>query len=125
MAANMGALICQDVGESVKDPDFVNSLQLVVSEACTNAVKHGANSHKDAEIILQVMLDEQTLIITVKDCNCAFDFSAICEPDLENHPENGYGVFLMRTLMDEVKYVHQDGWNCITLVKHKPCYRQE
>jgi len=123
MAANLGKILCRDVEESARNPNFVAGLELVVSEACTNSVKHGSKTNKDAEVIMVVTVDDQTMTIKVKDCNKPFDFSAIREPDLEHHPENGYGIFLMREFMDEVNYVHENGWNCITLVKHKPCQK--
>jgi len=124
MAANLGKVICRNIEESARDPNFIATLELVVSEVCTNAVKHGAQFRKDAEIVMLIMVDEQAMTITVKDCNKSFDFSAICEPDLENHPECGYGIFLMREFMDEVLYVRENGWNSITLVKYNPCYKR-
>jgi len=123
MTATLGKILCQDIEQSSRDSDFVSHLELVVSEACTNAIKHGSKTDREAGIIMQVMLDERSMTIKVKDANTPFDFAAIREPDLEHHPEHGYGIFLMRNLMDEVHYAHEDGWNCITLVKYKPCLK--
>ena len=123
MAATLGNIICQDIEQSSRDTDFVAHLELVVSEACTNAIKHGSKTDSEEGVIMQVMLDDQAMTIKVKDANAPFDFTAIREPDLEHHPENGYGIFLMRNFMDEVHYAHENGWNCITLVKYKPCLK--
>ncbi len=119
-AANLGALFCRNVKETETVEKFLSVLELVVSEACTNAVKHGAKSDSKKDVIIRVSLDEQSMVIKVKDFNEPFDFAAVKDPDLESHPENGYGIFLMRSFMDEVSYNHEDGWNCITMVKKKP-----
>ncbi len=120
-AAHTGALFCRDIAESEVVDKFLSVLELVVSEACTNAVQHSSVSGEKG-VIMQVSLDEEQIIIKVKDFNKPFDFDGIKEPDLNSHPENGYGIFLMRSFMDEMKYTHELGWNCITLVKKKPVF---
>lgn len=125
MASNLGAILCRAVSEPERDKEFNSILELVVSEACTNAVKHGSKSDDAADVIMKVIINDETMIIKIKDCNEPFDFTDVKEPDLENHPENGYGIFLMKNFMDEVSYSHEEGWNCITLVKHKPCRKKE
>ena len=123
MAAALGNILCSDIEESSRDADFVPHVELVVSEACTNAVKHGSKIDTEADVIMEVTCDDQAMTIKVKDAGQTFDFAAISEPDLEQHPTHGYGIFLMRSLMDEVHYTHENGWNCITLVKYKPCLK--
>ncbi|WP_051309543.1 ATP-binding protein [Desulfogranum japonicum] len=119
-AANTGSIFCSDITEPETVKKFLSVLELVVSEACTNAVKHGSNPDSKKDVIIRISLNEEAMIVKVKDFNEPFDFSNIKEPDLESHPENGYGIFLMRSFMDEVSYNHEDGWNCITMVKKKP-----
>lgn len=119
-AANTGAIFCRDVTDADAVKTFLSVLELVVSEACTNAVKHGAKSDTQKDVIIHIGLDEDSMVIKVKDFNEPFDFTSVKDPDLENHPEGGYGIFLMRSFMDEVSYSHEDGWNCITMIKGKP-----
>jgi serine/threonine-protein kinase RsbW len=119
-AANAGALFCRDVSEPETVKKFLSVLELVVSEACTNAVKHGSRSDVKKDVIIRISLDEEAMVIKVKDFNEPFDFTNIKDPDLDLHPESGYGIFLMRSFMDEVSYNHENGWNCITMVKKKP-----
>jgi serine/threonine-protein kinase RsbW len=119
-AASTGSIFCRDITEPDAVKEFLSVLELVVSEACTNAVKHGSRKDSTKDVIIQIRFDEQVMVIKVKDFNEPFDFASIKDPDLENHPESGYGVFLMRSFMNEVRYTHEDGWNCITMVKKKP-----
>jgi serine/threonine-protein kinase RsbW len=118
-AANTGTLFYREVTEPETVKKFLSVLELVVSEACTNAVKHGSKSDKKKDVIIQISLDEDAMVIKVKDFNEPFDFGNVRDPDLESHPESGYGIFLMRSFMDDVSYNHKDGWNCITMVKKK------
>jgi len=119
-AANTGSLFCRDVTDAEAVKKFLSVLELVVSEACTNAVKHGAGPDGKKDIIIKICLDDEAMVIKVKNFNEPFDFGSVEAPHLESHPESGYGIFLMRSFMDEVSYDHQDGWNCITMIKRKP-----
>jgi serine/threonine-protein kinase RsbW len=119
-AANTGAIFCREVTEPETVKKFLSILELVVSEACTNAVKHGSKSDLAKDVIIRISLKQEAMVITVKDFGEPFDFFSVEDPDLESHPESGYGIFLMRSFMDGVSYEHVDGWNCITMVKKKP-----
>ncbi len=120
--ANAGALFCPKEADPPTIQKFLSTLELVVSEACTNAVKHTSSS-ETGEVSISISLDEKRMIIEVKDNNAPFDFEAVAEPDLDNHPVSGYGIFLMRSFMDKVSYSREGGQNCITMIKEKPDWK--
>lgn len=87
-------------------PDVVHGLQLAVHEACINIVDHayaGLNPGRIQITITLVSVSRQ-LIIELEDTGGSFDLAAIPEPDLVEGQIRGYGLFLIRQVMDEVVY---------------------
>jgi len=81
------------------DKKAVDGVVLCVHEACTNAVHH-SKSH--ADIAVELVLDAQSVAITVSDSGCGLDLDQ-CDPLRE--PEllrlRGRGLYVIATLMDE------------------------
>ncbi|QQS37349.1 MAG: ATP-binding protein [Ignavibacteriales bacterium] len=103
--------------------DAIDNMTLAVDEACTNIIKHAYKSHPDGEIIIRLLYAEGKLTITIIDYGTAFEPDTIPPPDLkkyyQQHRVGGLGMYLMKTLMDEVKYVSIPGkYNQVLLSKN-------
>ena len=85
-------------------PDEIFALKLVVSEACTNIIRHAYEGAEDKDIILSASIEGDKLLLTIRDFGKKFDLSRYNPPDLERPSESGYGVYLIMELMDEVEY---------------------
>jgi serine/threonine-protein kinase RsbW len=100
------------------ESDFVNAVELAVGEACTNCVKHRHRENDRLDSIRVCFeLEENQMVVKVQDQNPSFDFENTPVPDLEQIPESGYGIQIMKKTMDEVKYRYENGWNIIILKK--------
>lgn len=86
------------------DHDTVSELELVISEALSNVVKHAYGGNEGHEIHLSVTIDDEKLSLTIRDFGQRFDPTTYTPPDLDNPAEGGYGVYLIQELMDEVTY---------------------
>lgn len=82
----------------------VRRLGLVVSEACVNVIEHSYAGEPNNPIELTLAIDASSLVLTIRDAGVKFDLDGYRPPDLSVPHEGGYGVFLIRTLMDEVEY---------------------
>lgn len=78
--------------------DDIEDIKVAVSEACTNAIKH---SKDDVFNIVFNILDN-AINIEIQDNGKGYDVSSISTPDLENPKESGLGLFIIKTLMDDV-----------------------
>ncbi len=90
--------------------DKINGLLLSITEATTNAIKHGNKSDKNKLVFIDVSCDNEFLTIRIKDQGEGFDPDKIPDP---THPENllkdsGRGVYLMKIYMDEIKFNKTD-----------------
>lgn len=92
-------------------------LNLVLTEATVNAIKH---AHDDSQhsVKISIQLEENALIMKVCDRGQGFDLEKVALPDFEHPEENGMGLFFIRSMMDSVTYTRQDDWNVLQIVKY-------
>lgn len=100
----------------------VENIMLAVDEACTNIIKHAYNSYPDGKIIIKVDYNTDKLLITIIDYGSTFDPLIVPDPDLQKYYRNGrvggLGMYLMKSLMDDVKYTTVPGkYNQVLLSK--------
>ena len=103
--------------------DDVSKIELAIDEACTNVIKHAyhKNPHKPIDIIIKIDYQKLTLIVT--DRGEGFDPKLVTMPDMQEYIAElrvgGLGIYLMRTLMDEVDYDIRPGIrNRVKMVKY-------
>ncbi len=86
----------------------VYSLQLAADEAATNIIEHAYAGVSDAELDVACDMRGDTLVISMHDTGISFDPSSVKQPnlkaDLSERQIGGLGMYLMRKLMDEVRY---------------------
>ena len=102
--------------------DEIENVMLAVDEACTNIIKHAYNSFPDGEIVIKLEYNSDKLLVTIIDHGSTFDPEGISDPDLQKYYRNGrvggLGMYLMKTLMDDVKYITVPGkYNQVLLSK--------
>jgi serine/threonine-protein kinase RsbW len=98
----------------------VHDLGLVVSEACANVIKHAYRGEPNHTIELHLAIDETRLVLSIRDQGEKFDLDGYQPPDLTEPHEGGYGVFIIRSLMDEVTYeTAGEQGTTLTLVKYR------
>jgi len=99
-----------------------NELFLAVEEVYLNIVKY-AYPESLGKVTIHCRIDEDSLILEIKDEGIPFNPLQLPEPHLvsclKERKVGGLGVFLMRRFVDNVKYEKQGKYNVLTLVKSK------
>ncbi len=103
--------------EAGLDDAEARDLAVALSEVCSNAHRHSYGGRTDGRIDLRADVTEGRVEITVRDYGVAFDESAYREPELSEPTEGGYGVFLIRSLTDEVQFTDTGAGTQVVLVK--------
>jgi serine/threonine-protein kinase RsbW len=101
----------------------INKIELAVDEACTNVIEHAYHHAEDQDINVDVKIGRDKLTIIVTDRGKTFSPKSIKMPDMEQYIAElrvgGLGIYLMKTLMDEVQYqTISGGKNQVTMVKY-------
>ena len=99
---------------------IIYNLQLAAHEACANIIDHAYAGDQDRRILITLTLagHPRRLIIELHDNGYSFDLATVPEPNLDEAHDHGYGLFLIRRLMDEVTYMSRPEGNHWALVKH-------
>jgi serine/threonine-protein kinase RsbW len=87
-----------------------------VAEALANAMIYGNGSDPDKRVRVEVELSSDEVALQVYDEGIGFDPAEVPDPTLPENLEGtgGRGIFLIRELMDEVRY--NEPGNCVRLV---------
>lgn len=102
----------------------ISHIELGLEEILVNIINHAyKESGIDGAIeITCKFTDNQTIIIEIKDSGKPFDIFSVHEPDLnagiEDRQIGGLGIFLVKQLMDEVRYSREQDRNKLTFVVH-------
>lgn len=96
--------------------DEIEDLKIASSEAVTNAVQHAYEREK-GEVVVGCALFEDKIEIMIADNGKGFDYNEMKksvapyndQEEVKFLREGGLGLYLMETLMDEVKVHHEEG----------------
>ncbi|MER1958070.1 MAG: anti-sigma B factor RsbW [Solibacillus sp.] len=97
--------------------DEIEDLKIATSEAVTNVVHHAYKEDDSGEVVIGCALFDDKIEIMVADYGVSFNFEEVKSkigPYHENENvallrEGGLGIYLMETLMDEVKLNNEGG----------------
>jgi serine/threonine-protein kinase RsbW len=109
--------LCGDALRKLRvDDDCVADVEVAITEACTNVVKHSAGSHEEYNV--KISIDGRACEISVSDAGVGFDHAGHAPEPAHPSAESGRGITLMRALVDNVKFVSrpEDG-TIVHLVK--------
>ncbi|MBQ5583077.1 MAG: ATP-binding protein [Bacteroidales bacterium] len=102
-------------------PDIVFNLNLVLEEAVVNIINYAYPKEEHQSIYLSARLHEGSIILVLTDTGKEFDPTAAPEADVtlsaDDRQIGGLGIFLIRQIMNEVRYERIEGKNVLTLEK--------
>ncbi|HEV2754293.1 MAG TPA: SpoIIE family protein phosphatase [Actinomycetota bacterium] len=89
--------------------DATSEIMLAVGEAAANATRHGRRAEGRSEVRVRCAAEQGTVSITIADDGGGFDMTKLERTELPDpFASGGRGLFLMRELMDEVKFETSD-----------------
>ncbi|MGC8856556.1 MAG: ATP-binding protein [Anaerolineae bacterium] len=116
------------VGEEARRAGFnekeIYSIQLATDEAASNVIEHAYQGIPDGEIEISCEFRDNALVIVLRDQGKPFDPRKVRVPDLKadlsKRQIGGLGLYLMRRLMDEVRFEPAgERGNLLTMVKRR------
>ena len=106
------------------DDDRLEDLRIAVSEACTNAVEAHQAAGMDDRVVLRCLVVPDALEVRVEDSGTGFDPEAVPPRPPVGDPahlraERGWGIQLIRALVDDVEFVPSDEGTAVRLTMHR------
>jgi serine/threonine-protein kinase RsbW len=101
--------------------DERDSLAIAITEVGNNAIIHGNKRDPNKKVHLTIHAGPGGVEVIVRDEGTGFNPDKLSNPlDPENLlRESGRGVFIMRSLMDEVNFSFSAGGTEVTIIKRK------
>ena len=110
-----------DVG-SENDTNYI-VMELVEGKTLKELIQEEGAINEKKAIDISIQMDNNKIEITITDRGKGFDLAKLEDPDLEKYTKEarhgGLGIYLMKTLMDEVNYIFNPGVkNQVQLTKY-------
>ena len=94
-------------------------INLALEEAVSNVMLY-AYPGKSGQVLVECDKSDK-LVFTISDSGVPFDPTQQEDPDVtqsaEERPIGGLGIFLVRQIMDDIRYERKDDKNILTLIK--------
>ena len=96
-------------------------ISMALIEACINAFEH---SQTNSEVFIHFLIIENKLTIKVTDKGTGFDTGSVDIPNIESklntgERKRGWGVMLIKELMDSVSFESDHTGTTVTMVKNR------
>lgn len=114
--------LASTLAESIDlDKDKIDEIKMALIEACLNAFEHSKS--RDQMVHVRFRVKPEVLEITVRDYGIGFDPDDVEEANIESAilgpDRRGWGLKIMRTLMDEVFVSSHPGGTQIKMIKRR------
>ena len=101
-------------------------ISMALIEACINAFEH---SQTNSEVYIHFLISENKLTIKVTDKGTGFDTGSVDIPNIESklntgERKRGWGVMLIKELMDSVSFESDHTGTTVTMVKNRESNEQ-
>ncbi len=105
--------------------DRIDEVRMAVVEACINSFEHSRAEDRKVYITFSVLGENQPerLQIVLRDTGVGFDPKDVARPSIEEklkaESKRGWGLQIIRGLMDEVEISSSDQGTQIVMTKHR------
>jgi sigma-B regulation protein RsbU (phosphoserine phosphatase) len=111
---------CQSIPGGALPQESTAELDLGVNEALSNIMKHAYRGRTDQRIQIGAEAWPDQVTVRLHHLGEPFDPAAVLPPVFNGSREEGFGVYMIAQLVDEVRYSRDErGRNCILLVKKR------
>ncbi len=98
-------------------PPALGDIDLAVTEAVSNVIRHAYGEDASQQLALEVTVQGGELVVEVVDQGATPEGLPQEDPDLDDPGPGGYGLYLIRTVMDEVEWSRQPRGNVLRLTR--------
>ncbi len=105
--------VTADIAKSLRfDESAIDDLSISITELFNNAIHHGNKNDISKDVVITYIQDPSFLVISIKDQGPGFQPEELRDPLAPENllAENGRGIYLVKNLVDDVKFrISEDG----------------
>ncbi|MCZ6678295.1 MAG: ATP-binding protein [Candidatus Poribacteria bacterium] len=104
------------------EENHIDEIQFAVIETCINAFEH--SKRKDKPVVIKFIMKDDALELKITDCGVGFRLDQVKSSDRDGAVskglrKRGWGLEIIRHMMDEVNVESSDKGTTITMTKKK------
>ena len=103
------------------EEDSIDEIKLALIETCLNAFEHSRS--QDKKVYIEFIMKEEELELRITDHGVGFKLNKVKTPNIKNAlnggRKRGWGLEIIKHLMDKVEIESSDKGTTITMVKKK------
>lgn len=109
--------LVEKIGFSEEDKD---SLAISITEMVGNAISHGNRQDKRKKVEINFYINKKGIRITIQDEGKGFNVDEVDNPLAPENllKDSGRGIYIVRTLMDKVNYIHNKKGTLVEIIKN-------
>jgi sigma-B regulation protein RsbU (phosphoserine phosphatase) len=112
--------VCSRLPPPSLDEDAVSQLELALTEAASNIMRHAYGGRTDQRIQFDAEVFHDRIVWRLHHLGASFDPARVSTPAFDGSQEGGFGMFIIERSVDEVRYYRDErGRNCISMVKNR------
>ena len=120
MISTIGEKVAHEIDcpEGIRET-LSSQLVVVLTEGLVNAIKHANSAEPNKDIHVRINVTDKNLVVRIYDNGIGFDLDAVPPPCFTpcGMEEKGRGIFILRSLMDTVKYTRSESGNILEMKK--------
>ena len=121
MIGRIGEKVAREIDcpEAIREA-LPDQLAIVLTEGLVNAIKHANSAEPEREIHVRINVSSKILVVRIYDNGAGFDLDTVPTPCFTSSgiEDKGRGIFILRSLMDTVKYTRSDNGNVLEMKKN-------
>lgn len=111
---------CRNLPGPPIDENSLSQLELAITEALSNIMRHAYRGRTDQEIQVGVEAFADRVVLRLHHLGETFDPSAVAAPAFDGTQDGGFGMYIIEQSVDNVAYYRDErGRNCISMVKNR------
>ena len=121
--AKIGKFVVSQAKKAGLTEKDIYNVQLAVDEACTNIIEHAYGGEGIGDIECDCVVSHELIKIVLTDRGSHFNPDSVPDPNvgvpLKKFGPRGAGLYLIKNLMDEIKFEFSDHGTRLSMVKTK------
>jgi sigma-B regulation protein RsbU (phosphoserine phosphatase) len=112
--------VCRTLPGPALEEEIVSQLELAITEATSNVMKHAYRGRTDQQIQIDAEAFSDRIVLRLHHLGETFDPEAVAAPAFDGTQEGGFGMYIIEQSVDNVRYYRDErGRNCISMVKNR------
>jgi anti-sigma regulatory factor (Ser/Thr protein kinase) len=113
---------CKPLEHPSLDEEGIGHLELALTEAAANVIKHAYGGETGRRIRISAELSPAHLTVDLCHRGQAFDPEEVPEPSFDGSKDGGFGLFIIRQCVNELSFFQDgEGRNCMRMVINLIC----